>query len=172
MVMELGGKEGEEVREEGETYAHWMHTTATCFLSLNTTLQSGLCEGGGEQRKGEKRGGRREGEERGGRREDREGERRGRREGEERGRGERERREGEERRVRQQNVEPSGRPTLRQVFYSRHAVKLMDCTHLINAGGFQLPTDTPPMTTNNTHGYPLSSLLPFTRNGLLNEAWE
>lgn len=26
------------VGEEGETYAHWMHTTATCFLSLNTTL--------------------------------------------------------------------------------------------------------------------------------------
>ena len=153
--VDLGGKEGEEVREEGETYAHWMHTTATCFLSLNTTLQSGLCEGGGGERRGEKRGGRREGEERGERRrEDREGERRG----EERGRGERERREGEERRVRQQNVEPSGRPTLRQVFYSRHAVKLMDCTHLINAGGFQLPTDTPPMTTNNTHGCP--SFLP------------
>ena len=49
MVMELG--EGEKrkekgvsvaveggVGEEGETYAHWMHTTATCFLSLNTTL--------------------------------------------------------------------------------------------------------------------------------------
>ena len=89
--VDLGGKKGEEVREEGETYAHWMHTTATCFLSLNTTLQSGLCEGGGGERRGEKRGGRREGEERGGRRrEDREGERRG----EERGRGERERREG------------------------------------------------------------------------------
>ena len=68
MVMELGGKEGEEVREEGETYAHWMHTTATCFLSLNTTLQSGLCEGGGRREKGEKREGGRErkGEERGG----------------------------------------------------------------------------------------------------------
>lgn len=68
MVMELGeggvGKEreggecgrGERVEEEGETYAHWMHTTATCFLSLNTTLQSGLC---GRERRG--RGGRREG---------------------------------------------------------------------------------------------------------------
>ena len=70
--------------------------------------------------------------------------------------------------MRQQNVKPSGRPTLRQVSYSRQAVKLMDCTYLINTGGFQLPTDTPPMTTNNTHGYPPSSLLQFTRN----EAWE
>ena len=82
MVMELGGKEGEEVREEGETYAHWMHTTATCFLSLNTTLQSGLCEGGGRREKGEREGGgerrgrERKGGERGGGRE-RKGEERG-----------------------------------------------------------------------------------------------
>ena len=86
------GKEAvrEEVREEGETYAHWMHTTATCFLSLNTTLQSGLCEGGGRREKGEKgekrEGGReRKGEERGEGEEEGGGERRGKRRGEREG---------------------------------------------------------------------------------------